>query len=65
MRVKKIDTYEQIVVIGRSQLAAKCAEIAAKSEPEIKTRFFNTRGERPPKAAVELDNLEYTCPEKA
>lgn len=38
--------YEQIIVIGRSQLPAKCAEMAARSNPGIKTSLFNVRGER-------------------
>lgn len=57
--------YEQAIIIGRTQLAEKCAEMTARFDPSMKTLYFNIRGERAPKAIAELDNLEYLCLEKA
>lgn len=57
--------YARVVIVGGSQLAAKCAEMAARTEPTLKITFFNIRGERPPKAVEELDNLEYIHANKA
>lgn len=56
--------FQQIVIVGRTQLATKCAEIVARSYPLLRTYYFNIGGERPPKAAEELKNLKYLCVEK-
>lgn len=56
--------YEQAIVIGRTQLAEKCAEMTARFDPSMKTIYFNICGERTPKAVAELDNLEYFCMKK-
>lgn len=57
--------YERAIIIGRTQLAEKCAEMTARFAPSMKTIYFNIRRERTPKAVAELDNLEYFCMGKA
>lgn len=52
--------YEQVVVIGRSQLADKCAGIAARAAPWMKILYFNIGNERPPNALKGSTNLEYS-----
>lgn len=57
--------YEQAVVIGRTQLAEKCATMTAMVNPSMRTLYFNIREERSSKAASVLNNLEYFYIEKA
>lgn len=56
--------FQHVIITGRTQLAGKCAEIAARAYPWLRTYYFNTGEDRPPKSLEELNNLEYAYVDK-
>lgn len=57
--------YERIIIIGRSELASRCALTSAREYPSIKTVFYNVREERQSIEVLQQENLVYRCAGKA